>query len=155
MKKIKLIIREKNVIFGLLLVIFVVGFFPNIKFNSDSLSHGNVKIENRVAADTITDVAEKETVTINFYDSVNRNSKVQSSETMTVNVGEYVWPVNLGDTADQSLKNVYHMYQIPQIANYTYQSSNQSSPLLVTDNPANNVINLYYKYDKQQSQVTI
>ena len=155
MKKIKLIIREKNVIFGLLLVIFVVGFFPNIKFNSDSLSHGNVKIENRVAADTITDVAEKETVTINFYDSVNRNSKVQSSETMTVNVGEYVWPVNLGDTADQSLKNVYHMYQIPQIANYTYQSSNQSSPLLVTDNPANNVINLYYKNDKQQSQVTI
>ena len=155
MKKIKLIIREKNVIFGLLLVIFVVGFFPNIKFNSDSLSHGNVKIENRVAADTITDVAEKETVTINFYDSVNRNSKVQSSETMTVNVGEYVWPVNLGDTADQSLKNVYHMYQIPQIANYTYQSSSQSSPLLVTDNPANNVINLYYKNDKQQSQVTI
>ncbi len=86
---------------------------------------------------------------------MNRNSKVQSSETMTVNVGEYVWPVNLGDTADQSLKNVYHMYQIPQIANYTYQSSNQSSPLLVTDNPANNVINLYYKNDKQQSQVTI
>ena len=155
MKKIKLIISEKNVIFGLLLVIFILGFFPNVKFNSDSLSHGNVKIENRVAADTITDVAEKETVTINFYDSVNRNSKVQSSETMTVNVGEYVWPVNLGDTADQSLKNVYHIYQISQIANYTYQSSSQSSPLLVTDNPANNVINLYYKNDKQQSQVTI
>ena len=153
MKKIKLIIREKNVIFGLLLVIFIVGFFPNIKFNSDSLSHGNVKIENRVTADTITNVAEQGKVTINFYDSVNRNSKVQSSETMTVNVGEYVWPVNLGDTADQSLKNVYHIYQIPQIANYTYQSSSQSSPLLVTDNPANNVINLYYKRDK--SQVTI
>lgn len=153
MKKIKLIIREKNVIFGLLLVIFIVGFFPNIKFNSDSLSHGNVKIENRVTADTITNVAEQGKVTINFYDSVNRNSKVQSSETMTVNVGEYVWPVNLGDTANQSLKNVYHIYQIPQIANYTYQSSSQSSPLLVTDNPANNVINLYYKRDK--SQVTI
>ena len=153
MKKIKLIIREKNVIFGLLLVIFIVGFFPNIKFNSDSLSHGNVKIENRVTADTITNVAEQGKVTINFYDSVNRNSKVQSSETMTVNVGEYVWPVNLGDTADQSLKNVYHIYQIPQIANYTYQSSSQSTALLVTDNPANNVINLYYKRDK--SQVTI
>ena len=153
MKKIKLIIREKNVIFGLLLVIFIVGFFPNIKFNSDSLSHGNVKIENRVTADTITNVAEQGKVTINFYDSVNRNSKVQSSETMTVNVGEYVWPVNLGDTANQSLKNVYHIYQIPQIANYTYQSSSQSTALLVTDNPANNVINLYYKRDK--SQVTI
>lgn len=153
MKKIKLIIREKNVIFGLLLVIFIVGFFPNIKFNSDSLSHGNVKIENRVTADTITNVAEQGKVTINFYDSVNRNSKVQSSETMTVNVGEYVWPVNLGDTADQSLKNVYRIYQIPQIANYTYQSSSQSTALLVTDNPANNVINLYYKRNK--SQVTI
>ncbi|BBC75612.1 hypothetical protein [Lactococcus cremoris] len=72
---------------------------------------------------------------------------------MTVNVGEYVWPINYGAMTSQSTKSVYHMYQIPTILNYSYQNSDSDTPLLVTNDSATNVINLYYKRDK--SQVTV
>ncbi|XOW21317.1 hypothetical protein QK908_01975 [Lactococcus cremoris] len=50
---------------------------------------------------------------------------------MTVNVGEYVWPINYGAMTSQSTKSVYHMYQIPTILNYSYQNSDSDTPLLV------------------------
>lgn len=96
---------------------------------------------------------EKSQVTINFLDSDNTGLKVQKSETMTVNVGEYVWPINYGAMTSQSTKSVYHMYQIPTILNYSYQNSDSDTPLLVANDSATNVINLYYKRDK--SQVTV
>ena len=96
---------------------------------------------------------EKSQVTINFLDSDNTGLKVQKSETMTVNVGEYVWPINYGAMTSQSTKSVYHMYHIPTILNYSYQNSDSDTPLLVANDSATNVINLYYKRDK--SQVTV
>lgn len=85
------------------------------------------------------DRIDKSQVTINFLDSDNRGLKVQKSETMTVNVGEYVWPINYGAMTSQSTKSVYHMYQIPTILNYSYQNSDSDTPLLVTNDSATNV----------------
>lgn len=166
MKKLKLQINNKKIILGLFFSIFIVGIFPNLTFNLSSSNPDRITFKNEVVADTVPPTSStnsvipqnitEETVTINFLDAENHELKVHDSETMTVNVGEYVWAVSFGGMTNQSAQNVYHIYQIPTISNCSYQNSDQDSPLLVTNNSASNVINLYYKRDRiDKSQVTI
>ena len=163
MKKLKLQIKNKKIILGLFFSIFIVGIFPNLTFNLSSSNPDRIAFKNEVLADTVPPTSStksvipqnitEETVTINFLDAENHELKVRDSETMTVNVGEYVWAVSFGGMTNQSAQNVYHIYQIPTISNCSYQGSEQDSPLLVTNDSASNVIDLYYKGEK--SQVTI
>lgn len=154
--------KIKKRILGLFLVIFAIEIFPNITFNPFSSNHDKIFNQNKVFAEEINPVASKimptpstikqETVTINFLNVDNPAVKVQKSEMMTVNVGDYVW-VGLETLPMASTKSLHHIYYIPKISNYSYQYDDAVTPLLVTENSATNVINLYYKRDT--SQVTI
>ena len=127
MKKLKLQIKNKKIILGLFFSIFIVGIFPNLTFNLSSSNPDRIAFKNEVLADTVPPTSStksvipqnitEETVTINFLDAENHELKVRDSETMTVNVGEYVWAVSFGGMTNQSAQNVYHIYQIPTISN--------------------------------------